>query len=200
MPTLNILNPYDIIRCIIIKEENNNLVYTDKGCDMPSEKSYTKLLIKTIFTSGLDDNTDIEIKRKAVLVYIISIIGIINLVPLSIAAFTKDNLILGSFDLVVAGVLIIILLLLRKKGYHIVFSYIGVSFAGALFVYLFATGGVNNTGHVWYYTFPLFTLFLLGSKKGALVTSILPLIRKILKYGSSLLLLWYLHYLFLLNI
>jgi hypothetical protein len=128
---------------------------------MPSEKSYTKLLIKTIFIRGLDDNTDIEIKRKAILVYIISIIGIINLVPLSIAAFTKDKLILGSFDLVVAGVLIILLLLLRKKGYHIVLSYIGISFAGALFVYLFATGGVNNTGHVWYYTFPLFTLFLL---------------------------------------
>ena len=140
---------------------------------MPSEKSYTKLLIKTVFTSGSDDNTDIEIKRKAILLYIISIIGIINLVPLSIDTFTKDDLILGSFGLVVAGVLIIILLLLRKKGYHIVFSYIGVSFAGALFVYLFATGGVNNTGHVWYYTFPLFTLFLLGSKKGAIVTSIL---------------------------
>jgi PAS domain S-box-containing protein len=140
---------------------------------MPSEKIYTKLLVKNIFTSGLNDNTDIEIKRKARLVYIICIIGIINLVPLGIFAFIKDKLTLGFFDLVVAGALIILLLLFRKKGYHDLFSYVGVSFIGALFIYLLASGGVNNTGHLWFYTFPLFTLFLLGSRKGAIVTSIL---------------------------
>jgi len=52
-------------------------------------------------------------------------------------------------------------------------GYFGVSFAGALYVYLFTTGGVNNTGHLWYYTFPLFTSFLLGSKRGAIATSTL---------------------------
>jgi len=140
---------------------------------MLSEKSYTKLLIKTIFTSGLDDNTDIEIKRKAILINVISIIGILNLVPLGISAIIRDKITLGAFDLIVAGVLIVLLLLLRKIGYHLLISFFGVALAGALFVYLFASGGINNTGHLWCYTFPLFALFLLGSKKGAIATSIL---------------------------
>ena len=29
-------------------------------------------------------------------------------------------------------------------------------------------GGVNNTGYLWYYCFPLFSIFLLGSKRGAI--------------------------------
>jgi PAS domain S-box-containing protein len=140
---------------------------------MLSEKGLTKLLIKIIFAGGLDDKTDIEIKRKAILISVISIIGIVNLVPLGISAIFKDKLTLGAFDLIVAGVLIVLLLLLRKKGYHLLFSLFGVALAGALFVYLFATGGINNTGHLWCYTFPLFALFLLGSTRGTIATFIL---------------------------
>ena len=32
------------------------------------------------------------------------------------------------------------------------------------------SGGVNNTGHLWFYCFPLFSIFLLGSKRGAIAT------------------------------
>ena len=140
---------------------------------MPIHKSNTKQLIKNIFTSGLADNTDIEIKRKVILINVISIIGILNLVPLGISTFIRDKITLGAFDLIAAGVLIVILLLLRKIGYHLLISFFGVAFVGTLFVYLFATGGINNTGHLWSYTFPLFASFLLGSKKGAIATFIL---------------------------
>ena len=140
---------------------------------MFADKGSTRHRIISLFTTGLDDNNDIDTTRKQLLINIISIIGIINLVPLGIHALIKDNATTGSFDLAVAVVLIIIVILLRKYGYHIVFSYIGIIVAGSLFVYLLASGGVNNTGHVWYYTFPLFALFLLGSKRGSIVTSIL---------------------------
>jgi PAS domain S-box-containing protein len=137
------------------------------------KKDNLKQQIKIFFTSGLDDNTDIEIKRKAILLNVISIIGILNLVPHGISAIIRDKITLGAFDLIVAGVLIVLLLLLRKIGYHILISFFGVALAGTLFVYLFASGGINNTGHLWSYTFPLFASFLLGSKKGAIATSIL---------------------------
>jgi PAS domain S-box-containing protein len=127
--------------------------------------------IQNIVTSGRDEIFGIEVKRKTILINIICIIGILNLIPLGILAFIQNNLTLGFFDLIVAAVLITILYCLRITGYHIFFSYFGVSFAGALYVYLFATGGVYNTGHLWMYTFPLFTSFLLGSKRGAIVTS-----------------------------
>jgi len=140
---------------------------------MPSGKNKTKLMITEFFTSGLDHNGDVEIKRKAILLNIICLIGIISLVPLGITALIRDKTTLGFFELVAADVLIVILILLRKKGYNNLFNYIGVSLVGALFIYLVATGGFNNTGHLWCYTFPLFTLFLLSSKKGAIATFIL---------------------------
>jgi len=121
----------------------------------------------------MDKKHDIEVKRKTILIYIISIIGIINLIPLAIIAIIQGNRTLGIFDLLVALVLLTILFLLKRRGYHIFYSYLGVIFAGALYCYLFASGGVNGTGHLWYYTFPLITSFLLGSKRGAIATFVL---------------------------
>ncbi len=140
---------------------------------MPANNGNTTQRFMNIFTSGLDNNDDIEIKRKEILISILSIIGLINLIPLGFDVIAKNNVTLGLFDFTVAGVILILLILLKKKGYHTIFGYIGISFAGALFVYLFATGGVNHTGYLWYYPFPLFALFLLGSKKGAIFTFIL---------------------------
>ena len=125
-------------------------------------------------TKGSQNNgDDIEIKQRAILVYIISLIGITALIPLGILAFAEDNLTLGYFDLSVAVILIATCLSLKRTGYHIYYSYFGLFVVGMLFVYLFAAGGANNTGHLWYYTFPLVTSFLLGSKKGAILTSAL---------------------------
>ena len=53
--------------------------------------------------------------------------------------------------------------------------YFGITFSAVLFVYTFLTGGINNTGFVWYYTFPLIAFFLLGSKKGAIATILILL-------------------------
>jgi signal transduction histidine kinase len=121
----------------------------------------------------MDKKQDIEVKRKTILIYIISTVGLINLIPLGIVALIQGNRTLGIFDLTLAVVLMTILFLLRRRGYHIFYSYLGVIFAGALFCYLFASGGVNGTGHLWFYTFPLFTSFLLGSKRGAITIAIL---------------------------
>jgi len=140
---------------------------------MATNKNNIKQLIQNIFTSGMDEKYDIELKRKTKLINIICIIGIINLIPLGTLSVIQDSTTLGFFDLVVGFVLISIVLYLRKTGYHIFYSYFGISIAGILFIYLFATGGFENTGHLWYYTFPLFTSFLLGSKRGAIATSIL---------------------------
>ncbi len=140
---------------------------------MLTKKGDLKQQIKNFFRSGLDDNADIETRRKAILLNVISITGILNLVPLGISAVFRDKIALGIFDLAVASVLIFLLLLLRKIGYHLLMGFFGVALAGALFVYLFATGGIDNTGHLWSYTFPLFASFLLGSKKGGIATSIL---------------------------
>ena len=130
-------------------------------------------LVKNIITSGMYEKHDIEINRKVIMINLLSIIGIINLISLGIVALVRDNNTLGAFALFVAGILIINLLYLRKSGNHIFACYFGITFAAALFFYLFITGGPKGTGHLWYYTFPLFAAFVLGSKQGAVVTLVL---------------------------
>jgi PAS domain S-box-containing protein len=135
---------------------------------MKVDMNSVKRLMKNFVTSGMYDDYDVEIMRKVIMINIVSIIGVANLIPLGILAFVEGNFPLGFFDFVVAAVLIVNLLYLRTSRRYTLVSYVGISFAAVLFVYLFVTGGQNNTGHLWYYTFPLFTSFLLGSKRGAI--------------------------------
>ena len=62
---------------------------------------------------------------------------------------------------------------MRKTGKHEWSVYSGVGCTGGLFFYLFYTGGVDHSGHLWIYTFPLFSFFLLGAKKGTIATFLL---------------------------
>ena len=135
--------------------------------------------IARIFPIGDELSEAFDQKRRLIMLYIISVVAIATLVPLGIVAYVQDNTTLGLCDHFVALFLAVNLLYIVKSGKIKAPSIIGVSIAGALFVYLFTTGGVNNTGHLWYYTFPLFSAFLLGAKGGAIATLIL--------FGSALL-------------
>ena len=135
---------------------------------MFTDMNPVKRLLWDIITSGGFEKYDLEAKRKTILINILCVISIVNLIPLGIIAFVKKNPVLGLFDLALASTLIFIVAYLRKRKYHDFVSYLGISVAGALFLYLFVTGGVNNTGYLWYYCFPLFSIFLLGSKRGAI--------------------------------
>jgi PAS domain S-box-containing protein len=143
--------------------------------------------MKDFVTSGMHDDYDVEITRKVIMINVIAVIGVINLIPLGILAFTQGNYPLGYFDFVVAAVLVVTLLYLRTSRRYDHASYLGIAFVAALFVYLFITGGQNNTGHVWYYTFPLFSAFLLGSRRGAMASVILllPVIWLFATYNTS---------------
>jgi hypothetical protein len=74
---------------------------------MPENKDNNRHLSKNIFTFGLDNIGDIEIKRKEILISILSLIGIINLIPLGFDVIAKNKLTLGLFDFTVSGVIII---------------------------------------------------------------------------------------------
>ncbi len=126
-----------------------------------------------IFPTGDEIGEAFDQKRKLIMLYIITMVAIATLVPLGILAYFQHNTALGLFDHLVALILIINLFYIVKTGKLQIPIIIGISISGALFVYLFMTGGVNNTGHLWYYTFPLFAAFLLGFKGGAIATGIL---------------------------
>ena len=90
-------------------------------------------------------------------------------------AVIQHNNYLGLFDFLMAGILIFNLSYLRLTGNYTFVSYFGILMVMGLFLYLLVSGGVNNSAFVWYYTFPLLALFLLGTIKG-MIASLLLLI------------------------
>jgi len=140
---------------------------------MDKKASHLSLMVSNIITSGMGEKYNIEIMRKVMLSNVICIIAIIILFPLGIVAFVQGNSPLGYVDHFTALILILNILYVRRShNYQFACSFC-IATAGILFFYLLVTGGVNNTAHVWYYTFPLISSFLLGSKKGAVATILL---------------------------
>ncbi len=132
--------------------------------------------LKNIITSGLSDESDVDVLRRVVMINAVAFTGIANLVPLGLAAFKAGNPVLGWGDLALAAVLVCLIVYLRISKNTVLCAHVGVVAGALLFIYLMVSGGVNDTGFVWYYTFPLFSAFLIGSKKGTFASLILFLI------------------------
>lgn len=123
-----------------------------------------------IITSGFHHAYPLEIIRKIILLNIAGMAGVVNLIFFGVLATAQNNYPLGGFEFTMAGLLIANLLYLRKSGNYQIVSCFGIAAMLSFFLFLFFTGGVNNSAFVWLYTFPLFSLFLLGSTKGTIAS------------------------------
>jgi len=132
-----------------------------------------KHLAISFISSGFENRFDAETLRKIILMNIVCTTGIFVLVPMGGLAILQKNVFLGLFDFVMAGILVFNLGYLRYTGNFTVVSYFGIVTVMGLFLYLILTGGVNNSAFVWYYTFPLFALFLLGTFRGTIASLML---------------------------
>jgi signal transduction histidine kinase len=126
--------------------------------------------VTNIRDSYLNRRSNAEQSRPVYILFFVSVIGIIALISLGIFVLVQKNVSLGIFAMASAFILIGNILHGRRYKRYTFNIYLGVFSAAMLFVYAFLTGGVNGTGFVWYYTFPLIASFLLGSKKGAVAT------------------------------
>lgn len=115
--------------------------------------------------------SEMAIRMKMLLVIVL--FAIFYLTVLGLSSVIVKDIALGIMDL--SGLLLLVLTIfylnLTKNYYRA--TYLGVTIIGILFLLLLATGGKSNTGHLWMFTFPLFTFFLLGSKRGIIVNLII---------------------------
>ncbi len=129
--------------------------------------------VKNFLTGGVGESTDIEQGQRVILLNSITFVGIAMLLILGTVAFIQGNRTIGILDYTLGGALTTILLNFRKSRNYKAAANQGLFFVGLLFMYLFVTGGADNTGHLWFYTYPLIAAFLLGAKRGAMATLIL---------------------------
>ena len=128
-------------------------------------------VIERFFSEGIRDDHELEDRLRIRVINIISVITILVLTFFGTVALGKGQLTLGFSDLSVALIFLITQIYLRTTGNYSLVKYFWVGSTGILFVYLFNTGGVENTGHLWAYIFPLVAAFLLGARKGAIAIS-----------------------------
>ncbi len=118
----------------------------------------------------LDDS---EGARKMVLVNTITLSAIIVLIVVGTLTYIRGNAILALLDLSAAGMLAGCIVSLRATGRHRVPIYVGMAIMTGLYYYLFFSGGAGGTGYLWYYTYPLFTLYIMGKRDGLVANAIL---------------------------
>jgi signal transduction histidine kinase len=110
---------------------------------------------------------------KVRMLYLISLIGLLAMIPLGIIAFLQTHHWLGTADFTAATGVTLNALYLRKTGNYALTSHFGTAFVGLFFLFLFVTGGAFHTGPLWLYTFPLIASFLVGSKHGSQMSIVL---------------------------
>lgn len=120
----------------------------------------------SFFYKGIRKHHDSEAMRKIVMLNVFLCIGIALLVIMGTIAFVQAAYLLCVADFILASIFFILLLYLHRTGNEPVVSLGSVGIVLLFFFYLFFIGGVKSTAFMWLYTFPLFSLFLLGFRRG----------------------------------
>jgi two-component system, cell cycle sensor histidine kinase and response regulator CckA len=111
---------------------------------------------------------DYEWIRKFKLMHYMALTAIMVLIPFGVIAYVKQNFVVAIFDLGASLFLTFCLIYIHKTRNLNFPVYSGIGIMTALYLYLGFSGGVGNSGFLWYYTYPLFTMFILGRKKGSI--------------------------------
>jgi signal transduction histidine kinase len=119
------------------------------------------------------DKDDVEAVRKTSLIFSLAAVGISILMLLGTIAFMQNAIILGFVDFLTVLFLVALLVFMRFNGNYVLCCYLSCILMGILYLYVFITGGVDSSGFVWYYTYPLIALFLMGAKAGSIASLLL---------------------------
>ncbi len=138
-------------------------------------KDFLQMRITLFFDEFHIHSQSREESRRITLFLILSSIGILFLSIFGTIDFIQGRYLITYIVIAVATILILNLLDFRKRK-NIPFNiHIGISCVSLLYIYLYVTGGVHNSSFVWYFTYPLITCYLLGSKRGAIVSTTMTL-------------------------
>lgn len=120
-----------------------------------------------LFLVDADKITDREASRRIFLMFSIGGIGVLLLFFMGIVAWFRHEYLLAVLDYSVALGLIALIFYLRQSRNYVFCCYSGVVLMSLLYLYFFMSGAGAGNAFLWLYTYPLFVLFLLGSRHGA---------------------------------
>ncbi len=145
-----------------------------------------KSWVWNIISSSLPFEYDLEVLRKILLINILTSLGCCFILLLSIIACFQQDYILALSNFIIFFILFSLFLYLRKTKNYDIASIAGTIITGIFFSFLFAYGGVNKTAYIWSFTYPLISLYLLGTRLGTFMSTLLfGMIILIFTFGSQ---------------
>lgn len=122
-----------------------------------------------------EETVDLETRRRIALLAGLTLIGIFALLILGLFSCYQGNVLHGSFDLLMAVFFMGNLYDARVRSkYHFNINFV-IILTSLFYIYLYLWGGHEQTGFVWYFTYPLIASFILGSRKGAIASTVMAL-------------------------
>ena len=127
-----------------------------------------KTFFHAVIPDGMNMDEQVEEAQKLLLQNIFSLVAIVTMSILGILALLSGKH--GLFTATSFTTIILLLLLLYRKrsGNTRLSSVLGIILMNGHFTYLFMTGGVGNSGHLWLFVIPLLFTFVLGARTGTL--------------------------------
>ena len=132
-------------------------------------KNFKILLTKAIFFIWNDRfkfETNLEISRKLMMLNYMVLACIVFLIPFGILSILQRSYLIGLTDLFAALIISYAIYNYKKTLNYTLLSYTLIIILGMLFLFLIVTRGVDYSGPLWSFIFPVSVMFLIGRKTG----------------------------------
>ena len=123
--------------------------------------------------------------RKQIMLYILSLLGVFFLITMSILLFSEGFYFYAILNLAFCSFLVIIIFLVHTGKNLRFYSIISIIFLQLFFIFLFHSGAGNQMAFVWYYLFPLVSIFLLGIRLGTFLSLLMIILSFVLNIFSN---------------
>jgi PAS domain S-box-containing protein len=128
--------------------------------------------IERFLVGNSNAQTPLKFVYKVILFNTVSAAGILMLFVFGGAALAAHSYATSAIDLAAAALFLGNVIYFRLRGRFGPASAVLTLAGGVFFLFLFLTGGIEGTGHVWLFIFPLASCFVNGYKRG-LTTSLI---------------------------
>jgi len=104
--------------------------------------------------------------RKIIMINTLMLLGMFFLFGIGAMAFVEKHYLLFAADYSMGVTLVIMYWWIRRYGDTRIPGIIYVVMMTCFYSFLVGIGGVHQTAYVWSFSYPMFSIFVLGSKKG----------------------------------
>jgi hypothetical protein len=141
--------------------------------------------VRNPFNLDYQTDEDLEASRRALLLRLLVVVGIMALAVNGVTAFYRGNKILAVVDMVMIPVFLFYLLLSFKRRHLDTCSIVGTTTLGVLTLFLAYFGGTEMSAVIWTITFPIIALNLLGPRRGIVFSIIhLAILMSLFAFGK----------------